>query len=181
MCRGFFNDNNSMVVKNTVPLGELVEKIKKVIFKLQDEMYSSEIKIKTVKLTMKTVATGELGAEAKFQIPVLEGLKIGSKISKETLQTTVLKFKPPEPQEPKKGISETSFEGIEEQLENSIKTVVDAVKAAALNEPPLELESSSTEFNFLLKSSSEISLIFKTDLESELGNNVKIDFEKIKN
>jgi hypothetical protein len=92
-----------------------------------------------------------------------------------------LKFKPPEPQEPKKGIFETSFEGIEEQLENSIRTIIDAVKAAALNEPPIELESASTEFNFLLKSSSEISLIFKTDLESELGNNVKIDFEKIKN
>lgn len=178
MCRGFFKDSNSMVVKNTVPLGELVEKIKKVIFKLKDELYSSGIKIKTVKLTMKTVATGELGVEAKFQIPVLEGLKIGSKISKETLQTTVLKFKPPEPQEPKKGISETSFEGLEEQLENSIRTIIDAVKAAALNEPPLELDDASTEFNFLLKSSSEISLMLQTDIESELANNVKIEFEK---
>lgn len=66
-----------MVVKNTIPLEELLEKVKNVIFKLQDEMYSSGIKIKTVKLTLKTVATGELGAEAKFQIPVLEGLKMG--------------------------------------------------------------------------------------------------------
>ena len=178
MCRGFFNDSKSMVVRNTVPLGELVEKIKNVIFKLQDEMYSSGIKIKTVKLTLKTVATGELGAEAKFQIPVLEGLKMGSKISKETLQTTVLKFKPPEPQEPKKGISEISFEGMEEQLENSIQTIVDAVKVATNTQPPLELEGASTEFNFLLKSNSEISLILQTDLESELSNNVKIEFEK---
>lgn len=178
MCRGFFNDSKSMVVRNTVPLGELVEKIKNVFFKLQDEMYSSGIKIKTVKLTLKTVATGELGAEAKFQIPVLEGLKMGSQISKETLQTTVLKFKPPEPQEPKKGISEISFEGMEEQLENSIQTIVDAVKVATNTQPPLELEGASTEFNFLLKSSSEISLILQTDLESELSNNVKIEFEK---
>lgn len=165
-----------MVVKDTVALAELVEKINNVLFKLQDEMFSSGIKIKTVKLTLKTVSTGELGAEAKFQIPVLEGLKIGSQISKETLQTTVLKFKPPKPQEPKKGISKISFEGIEEQLENSILSIMEGVKVAT--KPVLELDEASTEFNFVLKSSSEISLVLQTDLESELSNNVKIEFEK---
>lgn len=49
---------------------------------------------------------------------------------------------------------------------------------AAANEASLELDEASTEFNFLLKSSFEISLLLKTDLESELGNNVKIEFEK---
>jgi len=136
-------------------------------------MESSGIKIKKIEITLKALASGEAGAELKLQIPILGELKIGSKISSKSIQTTVLILKPPTKKVFGKGIK------MNKKLEESILSLTEGIKAAVNTPPVLEMEEASTDFNFVLASDSEISMIIKSGFESELTNNLKIVFEKI--
>lgn len=168
------NESGLSKVKG-IAIDEIVDTIKGSMVKMQEDMESSGIRIKRIELTLKTLASGETGAEVKLQIPILGGLNLSSKISSKSIQTTVLALKPAT----KKG-DEKDMIKMDEKLEKSILSLTEGIKAAVKNPPLLEMEEASTEFNFVLASNSDISMIIKSGFESELTNNLKILFEKNK-
>lgn len=169
-----FDDDNGRYEVKGIALNDLVETIKGSMVTMQKDMESSGIKIKRIELTLKTLASGEAGAEMKFQIPILGELKIGSKISSKSIQTTILILKPAAEK-----MSLSGMVKMDEKLEQSILSLTEGIKAAVNNPPILEMEEASTEFNFVMASDSDISMIIKSGFDSELTNNLKIVFEKI--
>jgi hypothetical protein len=170
------NDDGLSEIKG-VAINEIVDSIKRSMVKMQQDMESSGIKIKKIEITLKTIAVEDFGAESKLQIPILGELNIGSKLSKKTVQTINLTLKLPKPT--KKWIEKIQFMKMDETIEKSILDIAEGVKAAINNPPILELEDASVEFNFILKSDSEISMIIESGFESELTNNMTVTFEKM--
>lgn len=168
-------DDNRVGESEGVAVGKIVDSIKRALIETQGEMESSGIKIKRIEITLKSIASEKAGAGITLQIPILGELKIGSNISAKSVQNTFLVLKTPKT--PKKAVGE--FLKLDEKLKESILSLTEGVKAAVNNQPLLEMDESSVELNFILKSESDISLIIKTGFEAELTNNLKVIFEKM--
>lgn len=126
------------------------------------------------------MATSDAGAKISLQIPILGKVEFGSEISEKSLQTTSLTLRPPTLGKVESG---GKLVDMEETLTQSISSIIEGVKAASSTENnsiPLEMESASAEFNFILSGDSQISMIIESGFESELSNTLKIKFEKQK-
>jgi hypothetical protein len=158
-----------------VAISAIVDSIKRAMIKTQENMESSGIKIKHIELKLKSIASEKAGAGVTLQIPLLGELKIGSDLSSKSVQTTFLTLKTP------KTRIKSTYEllKLDEKLTESILSLTEGITAAFNNQPPLEMEESSIELNFVLKSESEMSFIIKAGFESELTNTLKVVFEKI--
>ncbi len=179
MGRRFFNGENDMIRDSEgVAIDTIVDRIKAALVETQPVMESSKIKIKRIELTLKALASGEVGAQVKLQIPILGELKFGSSISAKSVQTTFLALQPPKPKATLTRTKDMEFQKLQDNLKESILSLTKGVDAAINNKPPLEMDESSVELNFILASKSDISLIIKSDFESELTNNLKVIFEK---
>ena len=162
----------------SLPLADLVHSIKRALFFKQDELLEHGLVIKNIQLTLKSIATYDAGVNISLQIPILGKIKFGSEISEKSLQTTILTLKPPiqgriQPR--------TKLMEMEETLVQSITSIIEGLKAASSaenNSIPLDMESASAEFNFVLSGDSKISMIIESGFESELSNTLKIKFEK---
>lgn len=158
-----------------VAIGEIVDSIKRALIGTQGDIESSGIKIKRIEITLKSIALEKAGAGVTLQIPLLGAFKIGSDISSKSVQTTSLTLK--NPKLPKKSIS--GLHKLDQKLAESILSLTEGINAAAGNQPPLEIDESSVELNFILKSESEISFLIKSGFDAELTNSLKVIFEKI--
>lgn len=162
----------------SLPLADLVHSIKRALFFKQDELLEHGLVIKNIQLTLKSIATYDAGVNISLQIPILGKIKFGSEISEKSLQTTILTLK-----QPIKGRIQprTKLMEMEETLVQSITSIIEGLKAASSaenNSIPLDMESASAEFNFVLSGDSKISMIIESGFESELSNTLKIKFEK---
>ena len=161
--------------KEGVAIDEIVDSIKRAIILTQGDIESSGIKIKRIELKLKSIASEKAGADIKLQVPILGEFKIGSDLSSKSVQTTSLILKTSKI--PIKVVNKM-FK-LDEKLAENILSLTKGIKAAAINQPPLEMEESLVELNFVLKSESEVSFLIKAGFESELTNTLKIVFEKI--
>lgn len=173
----WFKNNHGIYAEEGIPIERIVNVIKRVMVKTEEELSGSLISIKEIELTLKTVSAGDASAKAQLQIPVLGELKLGSGISEKSIQTIQLSLKLSDIDETDKEL--IKLEGMEKQLNESIKGIIDGVKAAKENKPFLMMNDAFTELNFTLASESEFSLIIESGFKSELSNNLKITFENV--
>ena len=167
--------DNGFEIKS-MPVSDLVNSIIKALILKQAEMQEYGISIKNVELTLKTMAIADGGANISLQIPVLGKLVLGSKISKKSVQTTVLSLKPCKELKLERGIE---LNDIEETVLMSITSIIEGVKTAANQDSiSMELDDASFTFNFILSGDSRISMIIESDFETELSNTIKITFQK---
>lgn len=169
------SDDRGIGENQGVAISEIVDSIKRALIETQENIESSGIKIKRIELKLKTIASEKTGAGVTLQIPLLGELKIGSDLSSKSVQTTFLTLKTP------KAMIKTTYGllKLDEKLTESILSLTEGITVAVNNQPPLEMEESSIELNFVLKSESEMSFIIKAGFESELTNTLKLVFEKI--
>ncbi len=158
-----------------VAIGEIIGSVKRALIETQEDMESSGIKIKSIQLKLKSIASEKAGAGVTLQIPLLGKLKLGSDISAKSVQTTSLTLKTPKT--PTKSVYKLME--LDEKLAKNILSLTEGIKSAAYDEPLLEMGESSIELNFILKSESEISFLIEAGFESELTNTLKVIFEKI--
>lgn len=171
------NDNGFDV--ESLPIADLVNSIKKALVYKQAEMQEHGIVIKSIQLTLKTLATSNTGAGISLQIPILGKVEFGSEISEKSMQTTSLTLKPPIQGKMVQGVK---LIDMEETLAQSISSIIEGVKAANSQEGiSLEMEEATAEFNFIISGDSKISLIIESGFESQLSNTLKIKFEKQRN
>jgi hypothetical protein len=171
------NDNGFDV--ESLPIADLVNSIKKALVYKQAEMQEHGIGIKSIQLTLKTLATSNTGAGISLQIPILGKVEFGSEISEKSMQTTSLALKPPIQGKMVQGVK---LIDMEETLAQSISSIIEGVKAANSQEGiSLEMEEATAEFNFIISGDSKISLIIESGFESQLSNTLKIKFEKQRN
>jgi hypothetical protein len=176
MVRSYAEEKARILELPGMSVDNIMVSVKAALMETQQVMETSGIKIKRIDLTLKSIASGETGTQIKLNIPILGELKLGSRISEKSIQTTILSLKPPKPT---KVVKDVRFPQLGERLKESILSLTRGVMAAVNDDPPLEVYESSVELNFILTSESEISLIIKSGLEAELTNNLKIVFEKI--
>ena len=171
------NDNGFDV--ESLPIADLVNSIKKALVYKLAEMQEHGIGIKSIQLTLKTLATSNTGAGISLQIPILGKVEFGSEISEKSMQTTSLTLKPPIQGKMVQGVK---LIDMEETLAQSISSIIEGVKAANSQEGiSLEMEEATAEFNFIISGDSKISLIIESGFESQLSNTLKIKFEKQRN
>ena len=171
------NDNGFDV--ESLPIADLVNSIKKALVYKQAEMQEHGIGIKSIQLTLKTLATSNTGAGISLQIPIRGKVEFGSEISEKSMQTTSLTLKPPIQGKMVQGVK---LIDMEETLAQSISSIIEGVKAANSQEGiSLEMEEATAEFNFIISGDSKISLIIESGFESQLSNTLKIKFEKQRN
>jgi hypothetical protein len=171
------NDNGFDV--ESLPIADLVNSIKRALVYKQAEMQEHGIVIKSIQLTLKTLATSNTGAGISLQIPILGKVEFGSEISEKSMQTTSLTLKPPIQGKMVQGVK---LIDMEETLAQSISSIIEGVKAANSQEGiSLEMEEATAEFNFIISGDSKISLIIESGFESQLSNTLKIKFEKQRN
>lgn len=171
------NDNGFDV--ESLPIADLVNSIKRALVYKQAEMQEHGIGIKSIQLTLKTLATSNTGAGISLQIPILGKVEFGSEISEKSMQTTSLTLKPPIQGKMVQGVK---LIDMEETLAQSISSIIEGVKAANSQEGiSLEMEEATAEFNFIISGDSKISLIIESGFESQLSNTLKIKFEKQRN
>lgn len=176
---GWFKNDKGKYAEEGVPMVEIVDCVKRAIVLKQADMEESQIRIKKIDLSLKTMATTNTGAEVSLQIPVWGKIEFGSKLSEKSLQTTNLTLKIPDSTYLDKGFN---LKEMDKTIARSISSIIEGVKAAynADNSPLLEMENASAEFNFILSGDSDISMVIDSGFQSELSNNLKITFQKIK-
>lgn len=160
----------------SIPIADLVNSIKRALFFKQAEMQEYGIRIRNIELTLKTVATADAGAKISLQIPILGKIEFGSEISEKSIQTTSLTLKLPTSVK-----TERRFELMEmdETIAQSIFSIIEGVKAAkSQDSTPLEMDEAFAEFNFILSGDTKISMIIESGFESELSNNLRINFKQ---
>ncbi|BDZ72168.1 trypco2 family protein [Methanobacterium petrolearium] len=169
------NSDGGIGESEGVAVGEIIGSVKRALIETQENMESSGMKIKSIQLKLKSIASENAGAGVTLQIPLLGKLKIGSDISAKSVQTIFLTLKTPQTRKK----SAYGLLELDEKLAKGILTLTEGIKAAACDQPILEMGESSIELNFILKSESDISFLIKAGFESELTNTLKVIFEKI--
>ncbi|OPY25550.1 MAG: hypothetical protein A4E27_00915 [Methanobacterium sp. PtaU1.Bin242] len=175
---GWLKKDNGIYAVEGIPMEDIVDSVKRAIAQKQIDMRESQIRIKKIDLSLKTMATVDTGAEVNLQVPIWGKIELGSKISEKSLQNTSLTLKIPEFDYMDKGFN---LEEMDKTIVGSISSIIGGVKAAsnADNSPLLEMENATAEFNFILSGDSKISMVIESGFKSELTNNLKITFQKV--
>jgi hypothetical protein len=128
------NPNESITIQ------AVVAEVKEALANVQTKLAKNQLPpLKSVKLTLQTVATGKVGGKISFWV-----ISIGGSIQKETSQKIVLELGPPKAGNPTK-ISSESFT---KALEDSILDAAQGVQGVGTGDTPLQVNSLSVTLGF---------------------------------
>ena len=138
---GIAQDKKSAPNPNeSVTIQAVVAQVKEALSNVQTKLTNKQLPpLKSVKLTLQTVATGKAGAKISFWV-----ITIGGSIQKESTQEVVLELVPPKPGNPVNISSETFTKA----LEDSILDVAQGVQGADQGNMPLQLNNLTVTLGF---------------------------------
>ena len=138
---GIAQDKKSAPNPNeSVTIQAVVAQVKEALSNVQTKLTSKQLPpLKSVKLTLQTVATGKAGAKISFWV-----ITIGGSIQKESTQEVVLELVPPKPGNPVNISSETFTKA----LEDSILDVAQGVQGTDQGSMPLQLNNLTVTLGF---------------------------------
>jgi hypothetical protein len=126
----------------SVTIQAVVAQVKEALSNVQTKLTNKQLPpLKSVKLTLQTVATGKAGAKISFWV-----LTIGGSIQKEATREVVLELVPPKPGNPVNISSETFTQA----LEDSILNVAEGVQGADQGSMPLKLDNLLVTLGFTI-------------------------------
>jgi hypothetical protein len=138
---GIAQDKKSAPNPNeSVTIQAVVAQVKEALSNVQTKLTNKQLPpLKSVKLTLQTVATGKAGAKISFWV-----ITIGGSIQKESTQEVVLELVPPKPGNPVNISSETFTKA----LEDSILDVAQGVQGTDQGSMPLQLNNLTVTLGF---------------------------------
>jgi len=132
--------NSSQNSNNTVTIQAVVAQVKEALSNVQTKLTAKQLPpLKSVKLTLQTVATSKAGGKISFWV-----ITIGGSLQKEASQEVVLELVPPKPGRPVNMSSETFTNA----LEDSILEAAQGVQGADQGSLPLELQNLTVTLGF---------------------------------
>jgi hypothetical protein len=124
----------------TVTIQAVVSQVKEALSNVQTKLTNKQLPpLKSVKLTLQTVATSKAGGKISFWV-----ITIGGSLQKEASQEVVLELVPPKAGNPVNISSETFTKA----LEDSILDAAQGVQGADQGSLPLKLENLSVTLGF---------------------------------
>jgi hypothetical protein len=124
----------------TVTIQAVVAQVKEALSNVQTKLAQNQLPpLKSVTLTLQTVATGKVGAKISFWV-----ITIGGSLQKEASQEVVLELVPPKAGNP----SNISSESFTKALEDSILDTAQGVQGAGEGTLPLQLNNLSVTLGF---------------------------------
>ena len=134
-------DKNDVPNPNeSITIQEVVAQVKEALSNVQTKLTNNQLPpLKSVKLTLQTVATSKGGAKISFWV-----ITIGGSLQKEASQEVVLELVPPKPGNP----ANISSESFTKALEDSILDVAQGVQGADQGNLPLKLDNLSVTLGF---------------------------------
>ena len=131
----------------SVTIQAVVAQVKDALSNVQTKLTNNQLPpLKSVKLTLQTVATTKAGVKISFWV-----LTIGGSVQKEASQEVVLELVPPKPGNPANISSETFTKA----LEDSILNVAQGVQGADQGNLPLKLDNLSVTLGFTVTAEGE--------------------------
>jgi hypothetical protein len=129
--------------QNVVALGDVISQVKTALADVQTELASGALPVlKSVKLTLQTVATTKGGAKIKLWV-----ISFGHTWERDKSQEVDIELTPPKP-----GNAKTiSSESLTQELEDAIISAAQGVKDASSGPIPLKLTGLSVQLSFTVK------------------------------
>lgn len=129
-----------------VPLEEVLEQVRQGFYLVAKESGSDLVPLKGVELTLNTVLEWTAKFGPKFKIPFVDiEVDLSHTSTRSQVHTVTIKLK-----RPSAGLDErwTAPSDLPTTLADGLRTIRDAVKAAAAGDPPLELDEGSLKLQF---------------------------------
>jgi hypothetical protein len=137
----------------------------------QSDGGAQTIKIEKLELYLKCMVERKAGGELKIKIPIIDtSLGLSGGFTSKELQTIQLTLVPIESRT-RPFIRPEVFE---KELIEAIRFIREGIRNAAVGEPEFTLENAFVEFNFVVNSNVEISLLAKGSGQSEVAQTVKL-------
>jgi hypothetical protein len=134
------DDKNSASPNESVTIQAVVSQVKEALSNVQTKLAKNQLPpLKSVKLTLQTVATSKAGGKISFWV-----ITIGGSLQKEASQEVVLELVPPKAGNP----ANISSESFTKALEDSIFDAAQGVEGAGEGTIPLQLNNLSVTLGF---------------------------------
>jgi len=169
-------DAPSVSDQDVVAIQDVVKQIKQALAEAQSKLKTQNVfRIKTVTLTLQTVATKQIGGTFKLWI-----ITFGHQVQKETTQQIVVQLG--RPATPAAALQAT----IDEELVNAIVTASQGVKNSDVGPFPLQPQKLTIELSFVITrdttaggsfSVTPVSLDLKGDFKNQATHKMSLEFD----
>jgi NTP-dependent ternary system trypsin peptidase co-occuring protein len=169
-------DAQSISDKDVVAIQDVVKQIKQALAEAQSKLKTQNVfRIKTVTLTLQTVATKKIGGTFKLWI-----ITFGHEVQKETTQQIVVQLG--RPATPTSALQAT----IDEELVNAIVTASQGVKNSDVGPFPLQPQKLTIELSFVITRDTTaggsfavtpVSLDLKGDFKNQATHKMSLEFD----
>jgi hypothetical protein len=131
-----------------------------------------DLRVTSVQLVLKTIASETAGGGVDFRIPFLGmGLKVGGSVSVQDTHTLDITLVPPDLR-PRPELRDGDVAAV---LADSVGTIRAIVGEASGGDDPFELKTSSVELNFAVTRNGSITLGFNGELNGQVSHTLRMD------
>jgi hypothetical protein len=158
------------VTNGTVPADELITIIKNSLERA-DVSPSADLRVASVQLILRVVATTTMGGGFSFRVPVLGmQMSLGASSTRQDTHILDIKLRPPTPPMS----SELRDGDVEEVIVDAITTVRAVIDSAAEGEDPWILDVGTLDITFGVTDQGTISLGFEGELANEITHTLRL-------
>jgi hypothetical protein len=130
-----------------------------------------DLRVDSVQLILKTIASETAGGGVDFRIPFLGmNLKVGSSVTTQDTHALDITLVPPDGR-PRPELRDADVAAV---LADSVNTIRTIVAEAAGGDDPFELKTSSVELNFAVTRNGSITLGFNGELNGQVSHTLRV-------
>lgn len=158
------------VTGNSVPVDELITVIKTSV-KRAGVSPASDLRVASVQLVLKVIATSARGGRLSFRVPALGmQLSVGGKVTRQDTHTLDLTLTPP--------LQPSGHElrdgEVEDAIVDAISTIRAVITSATEGDDPWVLSSGTVDISFVVTEIGTISLGVEAELASEVTHTLRL-------
>ena len=158
------------VTSGSVPADELITVIKNSL-ETAGVSPSADLRVASVQLILRVVATTTIGGGLSFRVPVLGmQIRLGSTSTRQDTHILDIKLKPPS----RPASRELRDGDVEEVLVDAISTIRAVISSAAEGQDPWILEVGTLDITFGVTEQGTICLVFEGELANEITHTLRV-------
>jgi hypothetical protein len=158
------------VTDGGVPADALIKIIKESVRRAGVSQVSRDLRVASVQLTLRVVASTTAGGGLTLRVPVIgAAIRVGAKVTKQDTQTIDITLVPPE-----RLVHEVRGGDVENALVDAIAAIRETMAGAAGGDDPWILSNGNVEISFVITKSGAISLGAEGDLAKEVTQRLRL-------
>jgi hypothetical protein len=162
----------------------LISQVKQAIVEAETQVKDpAMLPIASLTLTLETMAEFDEGAELKITVPYVNtGLDFSFGLKQQATHTIEITLAPPKLAPPKASIAPEAapepVDPIRLALVNAIVTIQDAVQAASMGEPKLEVDQATVGIKFVVGMTGSIEIVLKGSANIDVTHTLELKLGK---